>query len=459
MHKAVEVMIGGGAGFANDRKDSTGPLIDALSRHEGPRFMIFEMLAERTLALAQNEKRRSPDRGFIAAIEPMLRSNLAACVKAGIKIIGNFGAANPHAAAIHVATWAKEAGFPDIRIACVEGDDLIGKLSTNFLADAEVDGQVLRSNPQILAINAYLGAASIARALDIGADVVITGRVADPALALGPLWHVFQWAEDDWDSLAAGVLAGHLLECGPQVTGGYFADPGFNDVSNMDMIGYPLASISRDGTIVLTKPEGTGGLIDLRTVKEQILYEIHDPAAYLTPDVVLDLSQVELTQMGPDRVRVTGARGKMRPDRLKATVCIDGGYLTEAEISYAGVNAEARARLAIDIIRARMARVSANLLIRADIIGLVSVFGDTGGQALAARKTTDLSPDLRVMFATEVGSPEEGRILIDEVEALYVSGPAGGGGVRSRLLPRLKSTSCLLPRELVEPKVSLIGAQ
>jgi len=452
-------MIGCAAGFARDRKDSAGPLIATLARHDGPRFLIYEMLAERTLALAQKERHHSSDRGYIAAFEEMLRPYLKACAEAGIRVIGNFGAANPHAAAQLVADWAAKLGLADLRIACVEGDDLLGRVGIDLLAASEMENSVLADRPDVLAINVYLGAEPITRALDMGADIVITGRVADPALALGPLRHAFGWAEDDWDRLAAGVLAGHLLECGPQVTGGYFADPGVKDVPGMDAIGYPLARVSPDGSFVVTKPGKTGGLVDLRCVKEQILYEIHDPAAYLTPDVVLDLSEVELSQIGADEVRVVHARGKPRPKQLKATVCIDGGLLVEAGISYAGYNAEARARLAIDTIRARMAFHAPHLRIRADIVGLVSVFGDTAGSALAARRAVDPYPDLRVMFAAEVGSAEEGRLMIEEVEALYVAGPAGGGGMRGQLTPRLKSTSCLLPRDLAEARVSLIGAK
>lgn len=453
-----DVMIGCAAGFARDRKDAAPALIDALSRHDGPRFLIYEMLAERTLANAQNERRAAPERGYIASFEPMLRPYLKACIEAGVRVVGNFGAANPQAAARLVAEWAAQDGLSGLRIACVEGDDLLGQVDAATLAETETGTPILADHPEILSVNVYLGAGPIAEALDRGADIVITGRIADPALALGPLRHVFGWAEDDWDRLAAGVLAGHLLECGPQLTGGYFADPGVKDVPGMADLGYPLARVSEDGSFVVTKPEGTGGRVDLRSVKEQILYEIHDPAAYLTPDVVLDMSQVELDLIGPDRVRVRHARGLPCPETLKATVCIDGGLLAEAGISYAGINAEARARLAVDTLRQRLARLLPDVTLRADIVGLVSVFGDSEGRALALRHAVDPTPDLRVMVAAEVASPEQGRLLIEEVEALYVAGPAGGGGVRGSLTPRLKNTACLLRRELVQPRVTLIGA-
>ena len=171
--------------------------------------------------------------------------------------------------------------------------------------------------PAIVAANAYLGAAPIAQALDAGADIVVTGRVADPSLALGPLVHAFGWDWADWRRLAAGTLAGHLLECGAQVTGGYFADPGVKDVPDLAEIGYPIAEVTSAGGLVVTKPRGTGGIVDRRTVTEQLLYEVHDPTAYLTPDVILDISEVELANDGHDRIRVTGARGHRRPGHVE----------------------------------------------------------------------------------------------------------------------------------------------
>jgi hypothetical protein len=305
-----------------------------------------------------------------------------------------------------------------------------------------------------------MGAAGIAEALAQGADVVVTGRVADPSLALGPLIHAFGWHFDDWDRLAAGTLVGHLLECGSQVTGGYFADPGVKDVPGMDTLGYPIAEVEVDGTFVITKPACTGGLVDRRTVTEQILYEIHDPAAYLTPDVILDLTDVEIEEIGRDRVRVFGARGKPRPDTLKATVCVDGGLLGEAEISYAGPNASARARLAIEIIKTRMARREPGLQVRADAVGLVSVLGDTVGERLQGAWSDAAVEDVRVRFAAQArGEQGPVDVLLDEVEALYCAGPAGGAGVRRRITPRLASASCLIEREVVRPSVSMVGGE
>ena len=299
----AKVFIGAAAGFAGDRSDAGGPVVDALAAASGPRFLMYETLAERTLALCQLERRQNPQRGFSLALERMLPPVLPRCLAAGIKIIGNFGAANPAAAARRVAEMARALGLRPPRIAAVEGDDIAAKLSAQDLASRRVEGVELARAREIISANLYLGAQPIAQALDQGADIVVTGRVADSALALGPLLHAFRWSADDWDRLAAGTLAGHLLECGAQVTGGYFADPGYKDVPGLAEVGYPIAEVDETGEIVITKPAGTGGVVDRLTVIEQMLYEIHDPSAYLAPDVVLDLSEVEVAEIGKDRVR------------------------------------------------------------------------------------------------------------------------------------------------------------
>ena len=450
------VHIACAAGFAAARAEAAPPLIGALSRHDGPRFLMFETLAERTLARGRLERRSDPALGFGRAVDRLIAPVLADCLRAGVRVIANSGAANPRAGAERLAAVARAAGFPQARIAIVEGDDLGARLSPAELAEREVGGTVLAGAPAIVSANVYLGAAPIAQALDRGADVVITGRVADPSLALGPLAHAYGWAWDDWDRLAAGTLVGHLLECGAQVTGGYFADPGVKDVPGADTIGYPIAEVARDGRCAITKPAGTGGRVDRFTVTEQLLYEIHDPAAYLTPDVVLDITEVTLAEDGPDRIRVTGARGHPRPDTLKATVCIDGGLLGEGEISYAGPNAAARARLAAETVLERLRRQAPGLAVRVDAIGIASAHGDSAGRMLADAWRRAEPSDVRLRFAA-AGERREIDLVLDEVEGLYCAGPAGGAGVRRQVTPRLASASCLIERELVTPTVSFVG--
>ena len=434
--------IGCAAGFGGDRTDAAAPIVESLIARGNAGVLIFEMLAERTLALAQLERRKNSELGYAPLLELMVRPILRRCLDHNIPIVSNFGAANPQAAAKLIRQIAQEQGISKLRIAVIEGDDLSDargrELLRQFLKPTDAEREIVSAN-------VYLGAAAIAEALRAGAQVVVTGRVADPSLTVGPAMAHFGWSETDWERLGRATMAGHLLECGAQVTGGYFADPGFKDVPELHNVGFPIAELSADGSFVITKADNTGGLVDARTVKEQLLYELHDPAAYLTPDVVADISEAEVEEIGQNRVAVTGVRGHQRPETLKVTVCFVGGWLGEAEISYAGPNAEARARLAAEIIRRRMGDV---LKIRFDLIGSLSVFADDDGNALA-----EFSPasarDVRLRVAGVHNNRAVVEQLMREVTALYTCGPAGGGGIRTTITQRLNSVSCFVPRELV----------
>ncbi len=445
--------IGCGSGFSGDRLDAPRPVVEALAAAGGPAALMLEVLGERTLALAQRERRHDPEGGYEPALLDLLRPILGRCVAHRIPIVTNGGAANPRGAARAVLQLARELGL-ELCVGVVEGDDVRGTTALDDLEPWEGDAGAVLDPAQVIAANVYLGAAPIAEALRQGAQVVLTGRCADPALALGPMLAEFGWAEDDWDRLATGTMIGHLLECGAQVTGGYFADPGCKDVPGMHAIGFPIAEVGSDGSCVITKPAGTGGLVNLRTVKEQLLYEIHDPSAYLTPDVVLDITQVRLAQEGPDRVRVAGARGRARPERLKATVSLPGGWLGEGEISYAGPHARARAELAGRTLLERLKLLGIEGAARVDLIGVVSVFdGDSG----ALREADGSEPEdvrLRLAVATETRAAAERAAR--EVLSLYCCGPAGGGGVRTRVVDRIRTLSFMVPRERVQPKVTLL---
>ena len=434
--------IGCAAGFGGDRTDSAAPIVETLVARGGAGALIFEMLAERTLALAQLDRRKNPDGGYAPLLESMARPVLRRCLEHGIPIVSNFGAANPRAAARRIWQIAQEQGVSQARIAIVEGDDLSDargrELLRPHLSPAELDREMISAN-------VYLGAAAIAYALRAGAQVVVTGRVADPSLAVGPAMARFGWSETDWDTLGRVTMAGRLLECGAQVTGGYFADPGFKDAPDLHTVGFPIAEVAVDGSFTITKADATGGVVNARTVKEQLLYELHDSAAYLTPDVVADISEAEVIEVEENRVAVTGVRGHPRPETLKATVCFAGGWLGEGEISYAGPNAEARARLAAEIVRRR---VGDALRLRFDLIGSLSVFGDDRGAALSDLPVSD-ARDVRLRVAGVHADRAQVERLLGEVTALYTCGPAGGGGIRTTITPRLSSVSCFVPRELV----------
>lgn len=441
--------IGCAAGFSGDRTDAASPVVDELLAAGGPAALIFETLAERTLALAQIARRADPDRGYEPLLDELMRPILARCLEGGIRIVSNMGAANPRAAALRVRALAREAGLPAPRIAVVTGDDVSGPGHRAVLR--ECLGAALGAR-ELVSANAYLGAEAIAAALVDGAQIVITGRVADPSLAVGPALAHFGWAIDDWDRIARATMAGHLLECGAQVSGGYFADPGVKDVAGLARVGYPIAEIDANGDCVITKPAGTGGEITEHTVKEQLLYEVHDPAAYLTPDVVADIGEARVDELGPDRVRLSGVRGHPRTGTLKVNACFESGWLAEGEISYAGPRAEARARLAADVLRERLAGLGP---LRADLIGVASIFGDDAGRWLAATPDTG-ARDVRLRVALRQADRAAAERLNRELTALYTCGPAGGGGVRTSLRPTLSTLSCLLPREHVQAAYEML---
>ena len=440
--KPSTLRIGCAAGFGGDRDDAAAPVVETLIASGAPAVLIFEMLAERTLAQAQLVRRTNPQAGYTPLMERAVAPILAPCVHHKIPIVSNFGAANPRAAAQRLHELAQTQGIHHLRVAVVEGDDLSDAAGQALLRPYLDPAFAERT---VVSANVYLGGAAIAEALRMGAQVVVTGRVADPALVVGPALAHFGWAVDDWERLACATIAGHLLECGAQVTGGYFADPGFKDVPDLYNVGFPIVELAAEGDFVITKAANTGGLVDCRTVKEQLLYEIHDPAAYLTPDVIADISETEVTEIAPNRVRVTGVRGHPRPPTLKAMLCFDGGWLGEGEISYAGPNAEARARLAGEILQRRLGE---QLALRIDIIGVVSVFA-TDSEQRWAEPTSSTARDVRLRVAATHENRRLVETLLNEVTALYTCGPAGGGGIRTALTPRLHSTACYVPRELI----------
>ena len=419
--------IGTGAGFSSDRLD---PAVELVKRGNLD-AIVFECVGERTLAFGHRDRRADANAGFNPLLERRLRAMLPLCREHGTRLITNMGVANPQAAAEITVAMARDLGLQGLQVAAVLGDDV----SDLVAGDAELSepGCTVRDvGRPCIGANAYLGADAILPALESGADVVITGRVADPSLFLAPLRQRFGWQEYDWPALGAGTMVGHLMECAAQVTGGYFADPGVKDVTDLATVGFPLAEVATDGSAVITKLDGTGGRVDARVVKEQLLYEVHDPARYLTPDVTADFSGAGLAEDGADRVRVSGATGAERPARLKVTVAFDGGFLAEAEVSYAGANAQSRARLAGDIVEERLGRVhGSNAPRRIDLIGVSSL------HASAIDDPAD-SRDVRLRCALRAQSREEADTLLWEVESLLCCEPAGCQR-RSKLGPRRRS--------------------
>ena len=395
MSTSGTVRIGCGAGYSGDRIE---PAVE-LATHGALDYLVFECLAERTIALAQQAREADPNAGFDPLLEERMEAVLPLCRAHGTRIITNMGAANPTAAAERVRATAQRRGLAPLTIAVVTGDDVLSLIREGayqrFGAEPDVNGA------HVVSAHAYLGAAPIVEALTLGADVVITGRVADPSLFVAPLMFHFGWHADDWARVGAGTLVGHLLECAGQVTGGYFADPGYKDVANLARLGFPLAEVAADGAAVITKVAGSGGLVTRATCTEQLLYEMHDPAAYVTPDVIADFSHVSMTEAGPDRVAVEGAAGRPRPATLKVSVGQFEGWVGEGQISYAGPGAVERARLAHAIVEERL-RLTGTVTdeLRCDLIGIDSLHG----VALSSRAVEPYEVRLRVAARTQSAS-------------------------------------------------------
>ena len=444
----LPLRIGSGAGYAGDR------ILPALELAEKGQldYLVFECLAERTIALAQLDRSKHPDRGFDPLLTKRMQAVLGPCIQQGVRIITNMGAANPLQAGREVLRVARELGLPQVKVAVVSGDDVLEVLSARGmqLQLMESTKTLASLKDDMISANVYLGADALLPALQTDAHVIITGRVADPALFLAPLIHTFGWAADDWIRLGKGVLVGHLLECAGQITGGYFADPGFKDVQDLAHLGFPIAEVDASGDAVITKVMGSGGLVTTATCTEQLLYEIENPARYMQPDVVADFSQVRLTQIGPDRVQVGGGGGQLRPDTLKVTVGHREGFIADGQMSYAGPGAVARGQLALDVLRIRLNEAGfADYESLYELIGVNTILGD--------RIMPPSEPsEVRLRVVMRVPTAEQALDVVNEVEAIYVNGPASGGGATKAVREVIAAASVLIPREWVTTSVLVL---
>ena len=443
------IRIGSGAGYSGDRIE---PAIE-LAEKGDIQYLVFECLGERTVALAQQARMKNPDSGYDPLLEERMRAVLPLCAAKGIKIVTNMGAANPEAAARKTADIARSLGLSALKIAAIVGDDVLDACKDGDLPIMEFDGTIRQLGNRLLSANAYLGAEPMAQALTAGADIVITGRASDPALFLAPMIHAFGWAMDDWNLLGQGTVAGHLLECAGQITSGYFADPGYKDVAGLARLGFPIGEVGEDGSLVITKVAESGGAVTAQTCKEQLLYEVHDPARYFQPDVVADFSQVTVEEIGSDRVRVSGGRGAKRTDTLKVSVGYVDSYIGEGQISYAGPGALARGRLALEIVRERLKLTDvATSELRLELVGVDSLHGPE----VSARAGEPYEVRVRVSGRTE--NLREAVRIGNEVETLYTNGPAAGGGAWKSARDVVAVASVLLPRDLAKPQVRFVGA-
>jgi hypothetical protein len=434
-----KIRIGCGAGFSGDRLD---PAV-VLAEKGKLDYLVLECLAERTIALAQKRKLQDPALGYDPLLERRIESLLNLLVKNKIRLITNMGAANPLAAADSVIEIARKRNVK-LKVAAITGDDVLHLIDPD--AKALETGKPLSESGKLLSANAYLGAEGIVEALKNDADIIITGRVADPSLFLAPMIHEFGWSFDNDDLLGKGTVIGHLMECAGHITGGYFADPGKKDVPGMATLGHPYADVFSDGSAIITKVEGTGGIINLMTAKEQLLYEVVDPHAYYTPDVIADFLSVRLKQLADNTVHVSGGTGKGKPATYKVSVGYQAFYLGEGEITYAGPNAVARAKLAGEIIEHRLQSEFPE--IRIDLIGQNSVHRNNFS-------TSPVPYEVRLRVAGKAETLQKAALVGEEVEALYTNGPAGGGGARKYVNEVIGIHSTLIERDKTKYKLTI----
>lgn len=433
------IRIGCGAGFSGDRLEPAMILAEQGKLD----YLVLECLAERTIALAQKRKLQDATKGYDPLLERRMEMLLPVLKRNNVRLITNMGAANPIAAADVVCSIARRLHL-SVSVAAVTGDDVFDKLTGKEIALET--GKLLTDSGALLSANAYLGADAILPALESGADIIITGRVADPSLFVAPLMHEFGWLPEDYNQMGQGTVIGHLMECAGQLTGGYFADPGKKDIPDLAHLGHPFVDVTPDGRAVVGKVADTGGAIRLATVKEQLLYEVMDPSQYFTPDVVADFTTVTLREAGPDQIEATGGSGKQKPDQLKVSVGYQAGFIGEGEISYAGGNAVGRAKLAGAVIEERLRSRFSEL--RIDYIGSTSLHRTALG-------TYPEPYEIRLRVAGRATSAAVAALVGEEVEALYTNGPAGGGGARKYVHEVIGIISTLIHREKIQPSLTL----
>ena len=438
------IRLGGAAGYWGESDMAWGQLLAS-----NPDYLVFDYLAEITMSLMAQMRKRDPQAGYATDFVNHLIPHLPSIANSGVRIISNAGGVNPESCASAVRAAIEAAGL-DLSVSVVMGDDLMDRLDHLSEASDMFSGEPLPETETIVSANAYLGAFPLAQALDGGADIVITGRCVDSAVTLGALIHEFGWAENDLDKLAQGSLIGHLIECGPQVTGGNFTD--WHLVAdNIVDIGYPLAEVQEDGTCIITKPDGTGGIVNHGTVVEQMLYEIGDPTAYLLPDVICDFTNVDIKEIGRDRVQVSGAKGRGRPSDYKVSVTATDGYRISILFFMIGEDAVQKAQIFHDatLMRARRKLRDRNLgdydQVELERVGDETHFG------------TGLNPrEIAFRISVRHEDAKACAILLKEASGLGLATPPGlviYSGARPKPQPVTRLFSTLVKKDELDIRV------
>src|SRR6266478_5243466 len=444
------VRIAGGLGFYGD---SWQPIKASIERGN-VQYVASDHLAELTLAILQKDRQRDPNLGYTRDFAPMLLDLLPIAIPRGVKFILNAGGLNPLAAREVLLSTLKKFGIK-LKVGIVLGDsalERINELRAAGVSLAHMDtGQPISAvRDRLLFASAYLGARPLVEALDAGADIVLTGRVADAALFLAPVMHELRWRWDDWDKLAQGIVVGHLLECSGQATGGNFGG-NWRSIPNLAHIGYPIAQVWENGEAVITKAPGTGGRVNFDTLREQLLYEVHDPRHYLTPDVDVDMTTLRMEEIGPDEVRVTGATGRPAPEMLKIVAGYEDGVMGQAMMGYAWPDALAKARAAAQIIQQQMVEVG--LKAEKTVIEYMG-YNSIHGPLADPMRAGDLN-EVYLRIAVRCTDKKEAAKLGRLFPPLALSGPPFIGGAGGMIEPRglLGIWPALVPRSIIEEYV------
>ena len=447
------IRIGGASGFWGESAMATPQLLGA-----GVDYLVYDYLAEITMSIMARAHARDPAAGYAGDfISAVLKPHAKAIAAQGVKVIANAGGVNPAACGEAARALIKEQGL-DLKVAVITGDNLLADLDA-IAADAPTEmftGAAFPDKDKIASINAYLGAFPIARALAEGADIVITGRCVDSAVTLGACIHEFGWSASDHDLLASGSLAGHLLECGPQATGGNYTD--WEDAGDIANIGYPIGTVSAAGSFTVTKPEGTAGCVTVGTVSEQMLYEIGDPQAYMLPDVVCDFSKVEIVQTGPNMVQVSPAQGYPAPDHYKTCLTYAEGFRGGTSVSFYGFDAARKAQKFCDNVLVR-----ANNILRGHNLG---DYSETSVEIIGAgSQFGDFAPshEPREVVAKIAAKHSEAAaigILLRELTGLGLATPpglSGFSGARAKPSPVVRLFSYLTPKGALPVEIDVDG--
>jgi hypothetical protein len=455
MNKTIR--IAGGQGFWGDLPDAPVRQVE-----EGPiDYLMLDYLAEVTMSIMQKQKTRDPKAGYARDFVPLMRQILPACIERNIRVTANAGGVNVAGCASAVGEVARELGLAGrLKIGIVTGDDIMGRLDEMLGRGIELrnmdTGEPLSTvRDRIQSANVYLGAWPIVEALNRGAQIVITGRATDTGLTLAPMIHEFGWAEDDWDRLASGTIAGHIIECGAQSSGGN-CQYEWRNIPDLTNVGFPIAEASADGTFVITKHEGTGGRVNLPGIKEQLVYEMGDPHAYITPDCVADFTTIQLEDAGPDRVRVHGIHGSPATDTLKVSISYSAGYKAVGTLVYSWPDAYEKAQAADRILRGRLERLSLKFdQILTEFVGANATHGP-----LAGEPSSDLA---EVQLRVGVRSDDRKAVerFTKEIAPLILTGPpgvTGFAGGRPKVEEIVAYWPALIPKTEITPQVEIIDA-